>query len=89
METRDQILDRVLPALVQRMQPGTSWRTKQHGRIHVLAVVDREHIVYKTWWKHKQHWHYAVEWVYGFYLHDKDGRLEYVGIFDNDLTERN
>lgn len=30
-------------------------------KIHVLAVVDGNHVVYKWYGKHKQWWHYAVE----------------------------
>jgi hypothetical protein len=72
-------LGTVLERLVQRMQPGTIWRAPSMGRIHVRAVVDGDQIVFRTWSKRKQTWLYRVEWVYAFYLWDKDGVLEYVG----------
>ena len=85
MITRDG-LTALLAAVVERMQPGTSWHTPQHGRVHVLAIVDEDQIVYRTWQKHKRRWSYRVEWAYGFWLHDREGALSYKGKFalDND-----
>lgn len=74
--TRDEYFDLVFPQLVARMQPGTQWRTPTNRRLHVLAVVDEEYIVVKEWFVHKRRWSYRVEWVYGFWLWDRDGKLE-------------
>lgn len=30
-------------------------------KIHVVAIVDEVHVVYKWYGKHKQWWHYEVE----------------------------
>lgn len=76
----------LLNAVVERMQPGTTWHTPQHGRVHVLAVVDDGQIVYRTWRRRGRRWAYSVAWVYAFWLHDRDGNLSYKGTFalDND-----
>ena len=34
--------------------------------IHVRAIVDKEYIVYKTWFKRKQYWRYSVDNVHYF-----------------------
>ena len=40
-------------------------------KIHVLAIVDEEYIVYKWYGKHKQWWHYVVDHNYSI-----TGRIE-------------
>ena len=71
----------ILRALVERMRPGTSWHTPQHGRVHILAVVDKDQIVYRTWERYGRRWRYEVAWAYKFWLHDRAGDLSYKGIF--------
>lgn len=68
-------------ALLKEMVPGTSWHINygegnpNNQLIHILAIVDGEYIVYKTWFKHKQRWHRAVQWVYYYWLAHKSGAL--------------
>ena len=70
--------------MAEKMQPGTKWRldfgegNPNNKLIHVIAIVDEQEIVYKTWWKHKQVWHYAVESAYTFWLCYIDGALKQV-----------
>lgn len=69
-------------SLLQKMKPGTSWRIDRgkgninNKLIHILAIVDDEYIVYKTWLKHKQRWHYSVEWIYYYWLTHRAGNLK-------------
>ena len=86
VETQVDQMTLLLDAVVERMQPGTSWRTPRHGRIHVLAVLDGDQIVCRVWSQRKRRWCYVVEWVYGFWLLDRDGKLEYVGVFELDKS---
>lgn len=45
--------------------------------LHILAVVDNDQIVYKTWGTHKRRWLYDVEWSYWFYLLWRDGNIKH------------
>ncbi len=47
------------------MKVGDSFRALVSGiptyKIHIIAVVDTDYIVYKYFGRHKQWWHYKVE----------------------------
>ena len=46
--------------------------------LHILAIVEEDRLVVKTWWKHHQRWHYRVVWFYELKLAYRDGNLEFV-----------
>ncbi len=44
--------------------------------IHIRAIVDKEYIVCKQWFKRKKMWRYSVEHIYYLELLAKDNRLK-------------
>ena len=40
-------------------------------KIHIVAVVDGDMIIFKWFGKHKQWWHYEIENTYFFYIRMK------------------
>jgi len=46
--------------------------------MHVLAVVDEDYVVYKSWSRRRQSWNYQVEYIYLFELFNKEGWLTLV-----------
>lgn len=70
------------PALLAKLQPGTSWKI-DYGKnnintqvIHIRAIVDEDWVVFCAWSLGKQTWRYTVGSLYYFWLLDKDGRLK-------------
>lgn len=47
--------------------------------IHIVAIVDDDEIVYKTWLKHKKYWSYKCENVYYFDTLYNENILHLVG----------
>lgn len=69
--------------LIEWLRPGNKIRIypKQLHRkevLHILAIVDEDRLVTKSWWKYKQRWHYRVEWFYMFKLNYRDNNIELV-----------
>ena len=67
--------------ILEKLQPGTSWRIfygKDHPstrRVHIRAIVDGSQVVCRTWSRRRPGWHYSVHHLYYFYLLDEKGRL--------------
>ena len=67
--------------LIELLTPGNKVRVfagdDRHinGLYHILAIVDDDMVVFKTWGNNKQRWYYRVENAYLFYLYLKDGWL--------------
>lgn len=82
----EMMLEALTPAearqMVDQMLPGTGWRLGYPGqrqeRIHIRAVVDDHHIVFRVWSRNKQRWGYCVEPRLHFELFAQDGALEQV-----------
>jgi hypothetical protein len=72
-------MQEVLQPTIDKLKPGTTWRVLGQARIHILAIVDDDQIVYRVWSKSKRCWMYKVEWAYLFWLYDQDNKLTYVG----------
>ena len=75
MEYPDELLDWLQPGNVIRVYPNTKFSKEV---LHILAIVDEDQAVVKAWWKHKQRWHYKVEWFYALYLVYRGGDMELV-----------
>lgn len=64
--------------LLEWLQPGNVIRTYptrplSKEVLHILAIVEGDQAVVKSWWKHKQRWHYRVTWFYVFkYMYNND-----------------
>ncbi len=69
------------PELVKLLTPGNKVRVNFGGNnpnnaiYHILAIVDGDQVVCKSWGKNKQRWFYKVEDAYLFWLYYKDGNL--------------
>ncbi len=63
------------------VRPGKSYRiyfgkgNVNNKLIHVRAIVDNTHAVYRSWLRHKGYWGYDVECLYYLGLLLKDGHL--------------
>ena len=45
---------------------------------HILAIVDEDRAVVKSWWRRKQRWHYQVIQFYSFLLDYEGENIEFV-----------
>lgn len=70
------LLDLLKPGAVVRVYYGPGLRANR--RLHIRAIVDEEQVVYRVWQRRWQDWRYKVEWLYSFWLWDRDGKLRRV-----------
>jgi hypothetical protein len=66
--------------LAQCLAPGTKLLlffnegNPNNKGIEIRGIIDNR-IIYRTWFKRKQYWHYAIEGLYMFELWTRDGHL--------------
>ena len=75
IEYPEELLEWLQPGNVIRIYPK---RTFSKEVLHILAIVEEDQLVVKTWWKYKQRWHYKVIWFFALKLAYRDGNLEFV-----------
>ena len=62
--------------------PGQTWRiffsegNLNNKTVHIRAVVDEDHIVYRSWSKRKQRWIYHIDHEYLFELYQEQGHMK-------------
>ena len=75
IEYPEELLDLLQPGNVIKVYPKSRYAKEV---FHIRAIVDEDQVVVKAWWKHKQRWHYSVEWLFAFKLMYRDGHIEFV-----------
>jgi hypothetical protein len=62
-------------SVLDYLEVGYSYTLPRYGRIHIRAAVDDSQIVFATYGKRKQWWHYHILSLYYFQLSHDDSTL--------------